>query len=180
MLEDVKFTGVLTLSSFLRKMFQCVKCEFSQIRADEVVQHCLKEDPKPSEVPFVCDQCQFRTHTRLVMVDHRRGEHQAPQGEDLDNICYVTLKPIREEEIFKLLPVLHMPEAEGKGKQRSKESRRSTDHGRPSHGKKHSRHRNKSRSREHLPKCSGPVRESSPKRRKESPAMPPKVQMRKW
>ena len=108
------------------------------------------------------------------MVDHRRGEHQAPQGEDLDNICYGTLKPNREEEIVKLLPVLHRPGAEGKEKQRSKESRRSRDHGRPSHGEKCNRHRDKSRSREHLSKCSGPVRDPSPKMRTESPAVPPK------
>ena len=162
MLEDAAVMGVLTLSSLLSRMFQCVKCEFSQNRADEVVQHFLKEHLKPSEVPFVCDQCQFRACTRQAMVDHRRGKHQAPQSEDLDNICYGTLKPIREEEIIKLLPVLHRPGAEGKEKQRSKESRRSRDHGRPSHGEKCSRHRDKSRSREHLPKCLGPVREPSP------------------
>ena len=106
------------------------------------------------------------------MAEHRRGEHQAPKGEDLGNICYGTLKPIREE-IFKLLPVLHRPEAEGKEKQRSKEGKRARDHGRPSHGEKHSRHRDKSRSREHLPKCSSPVKEPSPKRRKQNPAVPP-------
>ena len=87
-------------------MFQCVKCDFSQSRADEVVQHFLREHLKPSEVPFVCDQCQFRAHTRQMMVDHMRGEHQAPQGGHLDNIYYETLKSIREEEISKLLPVL--------------------------------------------------------------------------
>ena len=109
-----------------------------------------------------------------MMVDHRRGEHQAPQGEDWDNICYGTLKPIREEEISKLLPVLCRPEAEAREKQRSKGSRRSRNHGRPSHWEKCSRHRDRSRSREHLPKCSGSVREPSPKRRKESLAVPPK------
>ena len=171
-LENAVVMGVLTLSSFPR-MFQCVKCEFSQSRADEVVQHFLKGHLKPSEVPFVCDQCQFRAHTRQAMVDHWRGKHQAPQGEDLDNICYGTLEPIREEEIIKLLPVLHRPGAEGKEKQRSKESSRSRDHGRPSHGEQCSRHRDKSRPREHLPMCSGLVREPFPKRR-ESPAMPPK------
>ena len=108
------------------------------------------------------------------MVDHRRGEHQTPHGEDLDNICFGTLKPIREGEIFKLLPVLCRPEAEGKEKQTPKESRRSRHHSRPSHGEKCSRHRDKSRSREHLPRCTGPLQEPSPKRRKESPAVPPK------
>ena len=124
MLEDVAVRGVLTVSSFLGRMFQCVNCEFSQSRSDEVVQHFLKEHLKPSEVPFVCDQCQFRAHTRQVMVDHRRGKHQALQGEDLDNIYYGSLKPIREE-IFKLLPVLHRPEAEGA--ERSKGPRRVAD-----------------------------------------------------
>ena len=64
MLEDATVTGVLTMSSFLSRMFQCVKCEFSQSRAEEVLQHFLKEHMKPSWVPFVCDQCQFRVHTR--------------------------------------------------------------------------------------------------------------------
>ena len=78
MLEDVAVRGVLTMLSFLSRMFQCVKCEFSQSRTDEVVQHFVKEHLKPSEVPFVCDQCQFRACTKQAMVDHRRGEHQAP------------------------------------------------------------------------------------------------------
>ena len=111
MLEDVAVTGVLTMSSLLIRMFQYVKSEFSQSRTDEVAQHFLKEHLKPSEGPFVCDQCQFRTHTRQMLVDHRRGEHQAPQGKNLDNICHGTLKPIMEEEISKLLPVLCRPEA---------------------------------------------------------------------
>ena len=56
MLEDVAVRGVLTIFSFLGRLFQCVKCEFSQRRAYEVVQHFLKEHLKPSEVPFMCDQ----------------------------------------------------------------------------------------------------------------------------
>ena len=60
-----------------------------------MVQHFLREHLKPSEVPFMCDQCPFRAHTRQVMVDHRRDEHQAHQGEDLDQICYGTLRHIR-------------------------------------------------------------------------------------
>ena len=107
------------------------------------------------------------------MVDHRRGECQAPKGEDLDKICYWTLKTIREEEIFELLLVLHRPEAEGTKKQRTKEGRRARSHGQLFHGEKHSGHRYKSRSRELLPKCSSAVKESSPKRRKQNPAVPP-------
>ena len=84
------------------------------------MQHFLWEHLKLSEVPFMCNQCPFRAHTRRVMVDHRRGEHQALQGKDLYQICYGTLKPMREEEIFRLLPVLHRPEAENKGEERPK------------------------------------------------------------
>ena len=130
------------MSSFLSRMFQCVKCELSQSRADEVVQHFVKEHLNPLEVPLVCDQCQFRAHTRQRMVDHK-CEHQAPQGEDIDNICYRALKPIREEDIYKLLPVLHRPEAEGREKHRSKESSGSRDHGGCSQRGNHSRHRQK-------------------------------------
>ena len=86
-------------------------------RSNEKGQSFLREHLKPSEVPF-------RAHTHQVMVDHRRGKHQAPQGEDLDQICYGTLRPIREEEIFKLLLVLHRPEAEGKEEKRSMGGRR--------------------------------------------------------
>ena len=98
--RDVTVTGVLIMSFCLSWMFQCVKCDVSQGSAEEVVQHFLREHLKPSEVPFACNQCQFRAHTRQVMVDHRRGEHQAPKGVDLDKICFGTLKPIREEEIL--------------------------------------------------------------------------------
>ena len=57
-------SGVLSMSSLLSMMFQCVKCDFCHRRADEVVHHFLKEHLNPSEVPFVCDQCQFRKCTR--------------------------------------------------------------------------------------------------------------------
>ena len=73
-----------------------------------------------------------------------------------------------------MLPVLHRPEAECKEKQRSKESRRSRKHGRPSHGERCSGHRDRTRSRDHLSKGSGPMKEPSPKRRKQSAAVPPK------
>ena len=130
----------------LSQMFQCMRCDVSQDRAEEVVQHFLREHLKPSKVPFVCDQCQFRACIWQVMVDHRIGEHQAPKGEDLDKICYGTLRPIREEEILKLLLVLHRPEAEGKERQRSKEGRRARSHGQPFHEEKHSRYRGRRRS----------------------------------
>ena len=107
------------------------------------------------------------------MVDHKRGKHQAPQGEDLDQICYGTLRPIREEEIFKLLPALHRPEAEGKEEKRSKGGRRAGSCGQTFHEKRHSGHKDKRRSQEPLPKCSSPVREPSPKRKKHNPAVPP-------
>ena len=107
------------------------------------------------------------------MVDHRRCEHQAPQGEDIDNICYGTLKPIREEDTFKLLPVLYRPEPEDREKQRSKDSSGLRDHGRSSQREKHSRHRDRSRSREHQPRQSCIMKESSPKKRKDSPSIPP-------
>ena len=80
------------------------------------------------------------------MVDHRRGEHQATQGKDLDQICYGTLKPIREEEIFRLLPVLHRPEAEDKGEERPKGGRRAGSHSWASYEERCSGHRGKRRS----------------------------------
>ena len=73
-------------------------------------------------------------------MDHRRGEYQAPQGEDLDQICYGTLRPIREEEIFKLLPVLHRPEAEDKGERKSNGGRRAGSHSWASQEEKYSEH----------------------------------------
>ena len=157
-LRNVTVTGVLTMSFCLSWMFQCVKCDVSrQGRAEEVVQHFLREHLKPSEVPLACNQFQFRACTRQVVVDHRRGKHQAPKGEDLDKICYGTLKPIREEEIFKLLPELHRPEAEGKQKQRSKEDRRARSHGWPFHGEKCSGHRDK----QEVPRAPAQVFQSS-------------------
>ena len=142
----------------------------SQSRAEEVVQHFLREHLKPSEVPFMCNQCPFRACTWRVMVDHRRGEHQGPQGEDLDQICYGTLRPIREEEIFMLLPVLHRPEAENEEEKKSKGGRRAGSRGQASHEE---RCRGKRRSQELLPTCSKPVREPLPKRRKQDAAVPP-------
>ena len=73
LVRNVTGTGGLTMFLCLSQMFQCVRCDVSQGRAEEVVQHFLREHLKPSEVPFVCDQCQFRAHTQQVMVDHRRG-----------------------------------------------------------------------------------------------------------
>ena len=101
-------------------MFQCMRCGVSQSRAEEVVQHFLQEHLKLSEVPFMCNQCPFRAHTQRVMVDYRRGKYQAPHGEDLDQICYGTLEPIREEKIFRLLLVLHRPEVENKEEREAK------------------------------------------------------------
>ena len=99
-------------------------------------------------------------------MDHRRGKHQAPQGEDLDQICYGTLRPIREEEIFKLLLVLCQPEAEGKGARRAgSQSQAPQEEG-------CSECRGKRWSQKPLPKCSSPVREPSSKRRKQNPAVP--------
>ena len=69
------------------------------------------------------------------MVYHRRCEHQDPQDEDIDNICYGTLKPHQRRGH---LQAAARPEAEGREKQRSKESSRSQDHGRPSQRGKHS------------------------------------------
>ena len=143
---NVMGTSGLTIFHCLSQMFQCVRCGVSQSRAEEVVQHFLREHLKLPEVPFMCNQCQFRAHTQQVMVDHRRGKHQAPKGEDLDQICYGTLRPIREEEIFKLLPVLHRPEAEGKEEQRSKGGRGAGSHGWAFHKERHSGHRGKRRS----------------------------------
>ena len=72
-----------------------------------------------------------------------------------------------------MLPVLHRPAAEGKEKQRSKEGRRDRSHVRPFHGEKCNRHRDKSRSWEHL----GQVLESSEgaltKEEEAEPALPP-------
>ena len=149
-------TGIsgLTIFHCLIQMFQCMRCGVSQSRAEEVVQHFLREHLKPSEIPFMCDQCLFRAHTWQVMVDHRRGKHQAPQGEDLDQICYGTLRPIREEEICKLLLVLHRPEAEGKEERRSKGGKRAGSHGWAFYEERHSGCRGKRRSQEPLPKCS--------------------------
>ena len=166
-------TSGLTIFRCLSQMFQCARCGVSQSRAEEVVQHFLREHLKPSEVPFMCDQCQFRAQTWPVMMDHRRGKHQVPEGEDLDQICYETLRPIREEEIFKLLLVLHRPGAEGKKEERSKGGGRTGSHGWAFHEERYSGHRGKRSSQEPLPKCSSLVRELSPKRRKQNLAVPP-------
>ena len=128
----------------------------------------------------MCDQCPFRAHTWRVMVDHRRGEHQAPQGEDLDQICYGTLKPIREEEIFRLLPVLHRPEAEDKGEERPKQGRRAGSHSQASYEERCSEHRGKRRSQEPLPKCFSLVRQPLPKRRKQNQLCHQRMQIGRW
>ena len=159
------------MSSFCRRMSQCVKCEFSHSRADEMVQHFLKEHLKPSEVPFVCDQCQFRAHIRWGMVDHRRCEHQAPQGGDID-ICYGTLKPSEKKTSSTCCQCCTYQ------KQRVERSIclwRAVDPetmiGCPRGGS--TADTDRSRSREHQPKCSCPMREPSLKRRKDSPPVPP-------
>ena len=54
----------LTVFHCLYQMFQCVRCNVRQSRAEEMVQHFLREHLKPSEVLFVCDQCPFRAHTQ--------------------------------------------------------------------------------------------------------------------
>ena len=107
------------------------------------------------------------------MDDHRRDKHQAPQGADLEQICYGTLRPIQEEEIFKLLPVLHRPEAENKEEKKSKGGRRAGSCGQTSHEERCSGHRGKRRSQEPLPTCSSLLREPLPKRRKPNPVVPP-------
>ena len=150
----------LTILHCLNQMFQCTRCGVSPSRTEEVVQHFLREHLKPSEVPFMCNQCPFRAHTCRVMVDHRRGKHQAPQGEDLDQICYGTLRPIWEEEIFKLLPVLHRPEAENKKEKKSERGRRELESWLASYEERCSGHRGKRRSQEPCP-CA-PVQQGSP------------------
>ena len=92
----------LTFLSFLSRMFQCVKCEFATSDKEKVVLHYLQEHLKPSQVPFVCEQCRLRAPVRHAMINHWCDQYQAPMEEVIDDNCFGTLQPLKEKEIFKI------------------------------------------------------------------------------
>ena len=95
-------------SSLFDRMFQCVKCEFTTRDKEKVVWHFLQEHLKLCQVPYVCEQYRFRVCTRCAIINHQHDRHQAPEGDLIDEICYGTLDPIPEDDIFKMQsPLCH-------------------------------------------------------------------------
>ena len=112
---NVMGIGGLTIFHCLNQMFQCTRCGVSQSRAEEVVQHFLREHLKLSEVvqPVPIQGLHLAS-------DGGPQERQAPGPSGCEPGPNLLWNPETHqgEEIFKLLPVLHRLEAENKEEKR--------------------------------------------------------------
>ena len=114
------------------------------------------------------------------MINHCNEKHQAPEGDPIDEICYGTLEPITEDDIFKMQSPLYHPDLAQTDKPKQQSCKEL-----PAHTSSRDRHRSSrgylrsksshNRSQKCLSKCPAPKTasdHSSPKRRRDSAGPP--------